>query len=109
VSCAFAAEGIQVMTAVPTPRPHNEIVSLTSDTARHVGQRVADDRPMRIRWWLSALKAMRGLLSRASEGRKVGRYPLPDWLQRDLVLTEDDVKSQSDRISEMRQRHSEWR
>ena len=62
-----------------------------------------------IRWWLSAMKAGWEFLSCAGEGGKVGKYPLPDWLRQDLGLTEDDVKSQSDRINETRQKYYEWR
>jgi hypothetical protein len=61
-----------------------------------------------IRWLLSVRKAGWELLSCAGEGGIVGRYPLPDWLRQDLGLTEDDVKSQSDRINETRQIYYEW-
>jgi hypothetical protein len=58
-----------------------------------------------IRRWLSAMKAGRDLLACVGKGGTVGTYPLPDWLRRDLGLTEDDVTSHSDRIDETRQRY----
>ena len=55
---------------------------------------------MGIRQWLDALEAAWKRASCVSE--------LSAWLRRDIGLTEDDVKSRSDYIDEVRRKYSGW-
>jgi hypothetical protein len=118
------------MTRIAARLPHSDIPALTSELVRDeldasldpdrrrgdridAGSRSAleDLAPAEVgrRWWVSAAIAAWRLLSWAGEGGTIGRYPVPDWLRRDLGLTEDDMTSLSDRIYETRQKYSWWR
>lgn len=55
---------------------------------------------MGIRQWLDALEAAWQRVSCASE--------LSEWLRRDIGLTEDDLKSRSEHIDEIRRKYSGW-
>jgi hypothetical protein len=55
---------------------------------------------MRIRQWLDAVEAAWARVSCASE--------LSEWLRRDIGLTEDDLRSRSEHIDEIRRKYREW-
>src|SRR5262245_38444195 len=62
--------------------------------------------PMGNRRWLDVLKdAWDSCMSKFGW---LERHPESAWLRRDIGLAEDDMKSRSDRIDEIRQKHSGW-
>jgi hypothetical protein len=63
---------------------------------------------MGIRWWLDALRAAWDCVSCKGKFGTVERCPASDWLRRDIGLTEDDMKSLSDRMFEMKRKHGGW-
>jgi hypothetical protein len=61
-----------------------------------------------IRWWARILRAARQRLSSVDRYKWGETYPASDWLRRDIGLTEDVMTSRSDRIDEIKRKHSGW-